>query len=261
MTNELLPCPCCKGRAIHDRFELSYIRCIDCGLSTRSFLTKEEAVISWNTRPAPEQIPPTERERRIAEAYRKWMSETSFNRAVIKLDYAWECYLRSSLFKSIPSAPAPQPAEIKQIAIAFAKWEYPQYSIHPEDFDLFMKQPDYAWKSIIEGYTELVKITEWGIKNNAIQAFNYATTFITKYPNHPLTKPFTAILKGETGPLLLLDQYAHDGSTAPQPADQWISVEDAHKTRLELTKAILKIAELERSIESYREALRDPDIH
>jgi hypothetical protein len=101
--------------------------------------------------------------------------------------------------------------KVKQIALDFAKWEYPQYSICPEDFDLFIKQPDYAIKSKIEGYTELVKIAERGLSGNMVEVEMFIKRFVSKYPNHPLCKPFWAIIHGEPNHLVL------DNNQSKQP--------------------------------------------
>lgn len=65
--DELKPCPCCEGESdcnntgiqTQDGTNLWWVECLVCGLSTDGHETKEQALDTWNRRPAPENNPLT----------------------------------------------------------------------------------------------------------------------------------------------------------------------------------------------------------
>lgn len=59
------------------------------------------------------------------------------------------------------------------------------------------------FRKMIEGYTELIKIAENGLKNNPEKVKGYMEVFIKKFPNHDLSKPFKSIINNDTRTLVL----------------------------------------------------------
>lgn len=60
---------------------------------------------------------------------------------------------------------------------------------------------------MIDGYTILIKIAENGMNKKNDKVVDYMKLFVSKYPNHDLTKPFTSLLNGDINPdnLVCLD--------------------------------------------------------
>lgn len=52
--SKLKRCPCCGGEAALCNYY--FVQCKKCGLSTLTFITKEEAIKAWNTRKPMERI-------------------------------------------------------------------------------------------------------------------------------------------------------------------------------------------------------------
>lgn len=52
--SELKRCPCCGGEATLCNYY--FVQCKKCGISTLTFITKEEAIKAWNTRKPMENI-------------------------------------------------------------------------------------------------------------------------------------------------------------------------------------------------------------
>lgn len=48
--NRILECPCCKGRGELQGYKFRWVSCLNCGLSTKTCETKEEAINIWNKR-------------------------------------------------------------------------------------------------------------------------------------------------------------------------------------------------------------------
>lgn len=58
MTEKIKPCPCCNGKATTYKWiasvvynEYSYeVQCTQCGLTTQSYVSLEDAIKAWNRR-------------------------------------------------------------------------------------------------------------------------------------------------------------------------------------------------------------------